>query len=119
MRLVADWWWWAGCETGYRLVVVGWMCGLCSKTMFDLTPSMKVHRAHLFSLNYASLDDAVSPMCQIHRASTLMHSDQEAMVGGCLGTQQIRRHTHACTQIRELVKRNGAWSPNGWVMVTC
>ena len=25
VRLITDWWWWAGCETGYRLVVVGWV----------------------------------------------------------------------------------------------
>ena len=87
MRLVTDWWWWAGCLV------------FCSKITFDLTLSLKVHRAHLFSLNYASLDDAISPMCQIHRASTLMHADQEAMVGRCLGTHMdVQRSESAESQ---------------------
>ncbi|XP_076470367.1 protein FAN-like [Babylonia areolata] len=40
----------------------------------------KVKKAHLFTLNYASVDDALGPMCQIHRASTLTCADQEVML---------------------------------------
>lgn len=45
---------------------------------------------HLFSLNYASLDDALSPMCQIHRASTLPTGDQAAMINAIVLSRQSR-----------------------------
>nr|KAG5695582.1 hypothetical protein BaRGS_034004 [Batillaria attramentaria] len=45
---------------------------------------------HVFSLNYASLDDAISPMCQIHRASTLPPADQAAMINAIVLSRQSR-----------------------------
>lgn len=35
---------------------------------------------YFFRLNYATLDDALGPICQIHRASTLPPAEQAAMV---------------------------------------
>lgn len=50
----------------------------------------KVKTEHLFTLNYASADDAVGPMCQIHRASTLMPSEQEVMINAIVLSRQSR-----------------------------
>ncbi|KAL8570476.1 hypothetical protein ACOMHN_034511 [Nucella lapillus] len=50
----------------------------------------KVRKEHLFTLNYASVDDAVGPMCQIHRASTLMPSEQEVMINAIVLSRQSR-----------------------------
>ena len=35
---------------------------------------------HIFSLIYAAVDDCLPQMCQLHRASTLPPTDQQAMV---------------------------------------
>jgi hypothetical protein len=56
----------------------------------------QVEREHVFSLNYASVDDALTPICQIHRASTLMPSDQEAMVS-------VATSISTCHQLLQIV----------------
>ncbi|XP_059177042.1 protein FAN-like [Physella acuta] len=45
---------------------------------------------HLFSLNYASVDDCLPQMCQLHRASTLPPCDQQAMLNAIMLSRQSR-----------------------------
>ncbi|KAI8736726.1 protein FAN [Biomphalaria glabrata] len=45
---------------------------------------------HIFSLNYASVDDCLPQMCQLHRASTLPPGDQQAMLNAIMLSRQSR-----------------------------
>ncbi|KAH9489754.1 hypothetical protein Btru_036661 [Bulinus truncatus] len=50
----------------------------------------KEESTHLFSLNYASVDDCLPQMCQLHRASTLPPGDQQAMLNAIMLSRQSR-----------------------------
>jgi len=45
---------------------------------------------HMFSLNYASVDDCLPQMCQVLRASTLPPGDQQAMLNAIMLSRQSR-----------------------------
>ncbi|XP_012940404.1 protein FAN [Aplysia californica] len=45
---------------------------------------------HIFSLNYASVDDCLPQMCQVLRASTLPPGDQQAMLNAIMLSRQSR-----------------------------
>ncbi|CAG5129217.1 unnamed protein product, partial [Candidula unifasciata] len=50
----------------------------------------KLETQHLFSLNYAAVDDCLPQMCQLHRASTLHPGDQQAMLNAIMLSRQSR-----------------------------